>query len=32
MAINAKRELLGIITSNNLTILKIDITYKNIRF
>ena len=32
MAINAKRELLDIITSNNLTILKIDITYKNIRF
>lgn len=31
MAINAKRELLGIIT-RNLTILKIDITYKNIRF
>ena len=31
MAINAKRELLGVIT-HNLTILKIDITYKNIRF
>ena len=32
MAINAKRELLGIITSNNLTILKIDITYENISY
>ena len=30
MAINAKRELLGIITSNNLTILNIDITYEHI--
>ena len=32
MAVNAKKELLGVITSNNLTILKIDITYENISY
>lgn len=32
MAANAKRELLDIITRNNLTILKIDITYDNISY
>ena len=32
MAVNAKRELLDIITRNNLTILKIDITYDNISY